>query len=65
MGCYVLPHRVRVERPVHAQGAGEGSALVGEVDTSQVGVHGGSSAGQASGGVDGENSVNHDDTQQG
>ena len=47
------------------EGPWERSAPVSEVDAGQVRVHGGSSTGQATGGVDGEDTVDHDDTQQG
>ncbi len=47
------------------EGPWERSAPVSEVDAGQVRVHGGSSTGQATGGVDGEDTVGHDDTQQG
>lgn len=61
----MLPHRACVERSWDPEGPWERSATVSEVDAGQLGVHGGSSAWQASGAIDGENSVGHDDTQQG
>lgn len=61
----MLPHRRDIERTGDPEGPWERSAPVSEVDASQVGVHGGSSTGQATGGVDGEDTVGHDDTQQG
>ena len=62
---HVLPHRTGIERSRHPKGPRERSATVSEVDADQIGVHGGSSAWQTSGAVDGENTVGHDDTQQG
>ncbi len=61
----VLPHRSGVERYRDPEGPRERTAPVGEVDARWVGVHGGSSTRQATGGVDGEDTVHHDDTQQG
>jgi hypothetical protein len=61
----VLPDRRRVERSHDPEGSCECSATVSEVDAGQVGVHGGASSWQATGGVDGEFTVHHDDTQQG
>ena len=61
----VLPHRSGVQRPLHPEGTGERSATVREVDAGRVGVHGGASSRQATGGVDGEDTIHHDDTQQG
>ena len=59
------PHRIGVERSRNPEGAGKRSATVSEVDAGWVGVHGGASPRQATGGVDGEDTVHHDDTQQG
>jgi hypothetical protein len=61
----VLPQRRDVQRTGDPEGPWERSAPISEVDAGQVRVHGCSSTGQATGGVDGENSVGHDDTQQG
>ena len=61
----MLLHRRHVERPHEPEGSCERSATVSEVDAGQVGMHGGASSWQATGGVDGEFTVHHDDTQQG
>jgi len=61
----VLSHWPGVERSRDPQGPGERSAAVSEVDARRVGVHGGASSRQATGVVDGEDTVHHDDTQQG
>jgi hypothetical protein len=63
--CQVLPHRSGVERPWDPEGPWERSAPISEVDAGQVGVDVRSSTGQATGGVDGECTIGHDDTQQG
>lgn len=61
-GSYVRPHRGDVEWSGDPEGPWERSATVSEIDADQSGVHRGSSTGQATGGVDGEDTVNHDDT---
>ncbi len=61
----MFPHGRDLKRSRDPEGPWERSASVSEVDANQVGVHGGSTAGQASGEVNGENTVGHDDTQQG
>jgi len=61
----VLAHRCGVQRTCDPEGAGERSALVGEVDAGLVGMHVRSPTRQATGQVDGECTVHHDDTQQG
>lgn len=61
----VLPHRGNVEQTRDPEGPWERSAPFGEVDADQVAVHGGSTAGQTTGGIDDEDTVDHDDTQQG
>jgi hypothetical protein len=61
----VLPHRRDVKRTGDPEGPWERSAPVSEVDADRVGMHGGSPARQATGGVDGEDTVGHDDPQQG
>jgi hypothetical protein len=61
----VLSHRRRFERPHDPEGTCERSATVSEVDADRVGVHGGASSRQATGGVDDEFTVDHDDTEQG
>ena len=58
-------HGLGVERSRDPEGPCERSATVSEVDAGRVGVHGGASSRQATGGVDGEDTVHHDDTQQG
>ena len=58
-------HGLGVERSRDPEGPSERSAAVSEVDAGRVGVHGGSSPRQATGGVDGEFTAHHDDTQQG
>jgi hypothetical protein len=62
---HVRPHGADVERSRDPEGPWERSAAVGEVDAGRVGVHGGSSSRQATEGVDGEDTADHDDTQQG
>ena len=61
----VVQHRADVERSRHPEGPGERSAPLGEVDAHRVGVHVGSPPRQASGGISGEDTTDHDDTQQG
>jgi hypothetical protein len=58
---HVLADGCDVERPLHAERAGEGSTLVSECDTGQVGVHGGASPRHATGVVDDEDAIGHDD----
>jgi hypothetical protein len=61
----VLSHRTDVQRSLHPEGAGERSAAVREVDARRDGVHGGASPGAAARRVDGEDTIDQDDTQQG
>ena len=61
----MLPQGLDVERPLDPEGPWERSATVSEVDAGPVGVHGGAATRQATGGVGGEDTVDHDDTQQG
>jgi hypothetical protein len=61
----VLPDSRGVQRARDPKGPWERSALVSQVDAREVGVHGGSSTGQAPKGIDGEDTVHHHDTQQG
>ena len=63
--CHVLPDGCDVERSGDPEGPRERSSTLSQVDARQVGVHAGPSTGQASGGVDGEDTVGHDDAQQG
>ncbi|MCW2585253.1 MAG: hypothetical protein JWN55_769 [Frankiales bacterium] len=61
----MLPHRADIERARDPEGPWERSTPVREVDASRVGVNVRSSTRQATGGVDGECTGDHDDTQQG
>lgn len=60
-------HRYRcdVERTWDPEGPWERSAPIGKIDTHLIGVHGGASTRQVTGLVNGEDTVSHDDTQQG
>jgi hypothetical protein len=62
---HVRPQGCHVERSRDPKGPGERSALVREIDTRLVGVHRGTSTGQVTVAVDGENTVDEHDTQQG
>ena len=61
----MFAHRVGIERTRDPEATGERSALVCEVDAHLVGMHMSSPTRQASTWVDGEDTVHHDDTQQG
>ncbi|MCW2671089.1 MAG: hypothetical protein JWO27_2986 [Frankiales bacterium] len=61
----MLPQGLDVEWSVDPEGPWERSATVSEVDAGRVRVHGGATTRQATGGVGGEDTVDHDDTQQG
>jgi hypothetical protein len=62
---HVRSHGAYVQRTRDPEGPWERSTLVREVDAHQVRVHGGSSTGQATVGVDGKNTFDQHDTQQG
>ena len=61
----MITHRVGVQRTRDPESTRERSALVGEVDAGLVGVHVRAPPRQATGRVDGEDTVHHDDAQQG
>ena len=58
------PHRGDVGRDVRAQGPGERPPAYGEVETGRIGVHPGTSTGQARPRVGDEDALDHDDTHQ-
>jgi hypothetical protein len=62
---HVCSHGVCLERTGDPKGPWERSTLVREVDAHQVGVHRGSSTGQATVGIDGKDTVDEHDMQQG
>ena len=59
-----LPEEEEVERPGQAQGPGERPPLLGEINTTRIGMHGGTSARQAAGRVGNQAVPVRDDAQQ-
>ena len=65
MCLHVRPDGAGVQRSVEPEGSRERSATVSEVDADQVGVHVRTSSRQSTARISGEDTADHDDTQQG